>query len=60
MLDTKIEVLDFAHSDYDGNNVTIEIFSNSKLEPYSMAYSFRTYNTEFYVFLNAFPYEPPL
>lgn len=26
MSDTKIGVLDFAHSDYDGNNVTIELF----------------------------------
>ncbi|KAK3176377.1 hypothetical protein OEA41_007700 [Lepraria neglecta] len=38
MSDTKIGVLDFARSDYDSNNVTIELVSRSKLKPYGLIF----------------------
>lgn len=33
----KIGVLDYARSDYDGNNVTIEVFRRSKIAPYGIS-----------------------
>ena len=33
----KIGVLDYARSNYDGNNVTIEVFRRSKIAPYGIS-----------------------